>query len=310
MSETERFLVTGATGALGAWVVKLLLDEGVAVTAFDDFGDDHRLRLVTTPDRLMNLRRVDGRTTEVDSLSAAIAGASHVVHLDSFSIRGCDQGPSTAATGTANVFAAAVAAGIAGIAFESSMSVYACKDMQIEGHTPTDSSSLFGALHRANEVIAQRYCVEHGLSAIGLRPGLVYGPGQDRGVLSVATMAIAAAVDEGPFHVPYGGRADFQFIGDVAAIFIKAARATPGRLEMINLSGTLNSIAGFVHTVEELTGADHLTTAGPPFPLPTGSIDAALEELLDGVTMTDLDGGIRETLEMFRWSPRDLYRCV
>ena len=48
---TERWLVTGALGCIGAWTAITLVREGVDVVAFD-LGDDlRRLRLIATPTR-------------------------------------------------------------------------------------------------------------------------------------------------------------------------------------------------------------------------------------------------------------------
>src|SRR4029079_5521058 len=44
------YLVTGAYGALGAWVVRALLDREQEVVTYDLGGSDHRLRLSLTGD--------------------------------------------------------------------------------------------------------------------------------------------------------------------------------------------------------------------------------------------------------------------
>ena len=52
----SRYLVTGALGCIGAWVVRNLVREGAAVFALDAAQDDHRLRLALDPAEL-----ADGR---------------------------------------------------------------------------------------------------------------------------------------------------------------------------------------------------------------------------------------------------------
>ena len=62
------YLVTGAYGALGAWVVRALLDREQEVVTYDLGGSDHRLRLSLTGDELEALRRVDGDVTDLAAL--------------------------------------------------------------------------------------------------------------------------------------------------------------------------------------------------------------------------------------------------
>jgi nucleoside-diphosphate-sugar epimerase len=69
---TERFLVTGALGCIGAWTVRALLDEGVSVVAFDKSEDVHRLRLLLEPDELAALTIVRGDITSLASIEAAL----------------------------------------------------------------------------------------------------------------------------------------------------------------------------------------------------------------------------------------------
>src|ERR1700687_3611358 len=52
----ERFLVTGALGCIGAWVVRNLARQGVPVTVFDLASDPHRLRLIMADDELARVR--------------------------------------------------------------------------------------------------------------------------------------------------------------------------------------------------------------------------------------------------------------
>ena len=65
---SERILVTGANGCIGAWVVKALVAEGVGVVAFDKVVDEHRHRLVNAG----GLPDVDWRIGDLTVLRDAV----------------------------------------------------------------------------------------------------------------------------------------------------------------------------------------------------------------------------------------------
>ena len=54
---TERFLVTGALGCIGAWVVRNLAREGAEPVVFDLASDPRRLKLIMTPDELAKVTK-------------------------------------------------------------------------------------------------------------------------------------------------------------------------------------------------------------------------------------------------------------
>src|SRR5215210_3251190 len=69
----ERFLVTGALGCIGAWVVRGLLEEGVDVVALDRGGSDHRVRQIVDAGSLERLERVDCDIADLPALAAVVA---------------------------------------------------------------------------------------------------------------------------------------------------------------------------------------------------------------------------------------------
>lgn len=311
MAAEERYLVTGASGAIGAWVVKHLLDDGLDVIAFGAADDDRRLRLITTPEQLTSLTRVDATALDLERLQVAMSRVDYVVHTDTVSDEACQNEPaaseSTAVGTLSNVMLAAAAAQISGLAFESSMSVYAPTDIAINEKAEVAPASLRGSYHLAKEVEAERSFRDSGVSSIGLRVGLVYGPGQDVGWQGAATRAIAAAVDDRPCHLQHRGMADFQFVSDVAHTLLAAARTSAGRHQVINLSGQQVTMASFVQTVAALTGATGLTVGELDYPIPVALPSDGGAEDLRCPLATPLEVGVRATLETLRWAPRDLY---
>ena len=53
----ERFLVTGAHGCIGAWVIRRLISEDAHVVALDVSDDAHRLRMVLSESELAEIGR-------------------------------------------------------------------------------------------------------------------------------------------------------------------------------------------------------------------------------------------------------------
>src|SRR5216684_1341405 len=65
ISMEERFLVTGALGCIGAWVVRNLVQAGAPVAVFDLASDPHRLRLMMSPEEVARVRFITGDITDL-----------------------------------------------------------------------------------------------------------------------------------------------------------------------------------------------------------------------------------------------------
>ena len=61
---TERFLVTGAMGCIGAWTVKRLAEVGVPVWTYDLPGSGHRLKLIMDEGTLSQVSVIAGDITD------------------------------------------------------------------------------------------------------------------------------------------------------------------------------------------------------------------------------------------------------
>ena len=60
------FLVTGALGCVGSWVVRNLVKDGVAVTAFDLGSDPYRMKLIMSADEVESVNFVSGDITDLE----------------------------------------------------------------------------------------------------------------------------------------------------------------------------------------------------------------------------------------------------
>ncbi len=235
---SERFLVTGAFGCIGTWVVRQLVAEGTPVTALDIGADPHRWRLVMSDSEIRQVRRVHADIADLAALERVLDedGIDRVIHLAALQVPFCRADPPLGARvnvlGTVNVFEAAKrrAGRIDHVVYASSIAAYDALDSGGGGIEMTGlPGTLYGVYKRANEGTAHLYWMDEGVASIGLRPHTVFGPGRDQGLTSAPTVAMLAAAARMPYRVPFGGRSQLQYAPDVAGAFIAAARAHGGR---------------------------------------------------------------------------------
>lgn len=310
---SERFLVTGALGCLGAWVTRLLLDDGVEVATFDLSTDDRRLRQIIDPDRLGRIERIVGDITDRAQVVAAVEGRTHVVHLAALQVPFCKANPPLGSavnvTGTINVFEAVRDQAVEHLAYASSIAVYGHPSRYGVDVVPPDAQrlpeTLYGVFKVANEDSAAVYWQDHQLPSIGLRPYTIYGPLRDQGLTSQPTLAVEAAVFDEPYHIEYGGVSSYQFAPDVARVFIMSARAEPSGADAYSLGGDTVSMEDLVGVISDVTGASRITHGDQPLPFPSRADDGALRERIGDVPHTPLAEAIAITAEFFRERGRD-----
>jgi nucleoside-diphosphate-sugar epimerase len=284
---SERFLVTGAHGCLGAWTVAELVRQGVEVTALDAAPGRGRAELLLDEEELARVRFVRADVTERVHLD----GATHVIHLAALQYPYCRDDHAAGARvnvlGTLNVFDAALAAG--------ARLVYASSIAALAGGT------LYGAWKRANEGTAAAFWAEDGFPSIGIRPALVYGVGRDRGVTASLTLAMAAAARGEPFHVVHGGSSPLNHAGDVARVFVRAARAVAEGAPVYDAGGPVHHVRDVVRAIEAAAPGARLTFEDEPFAAtPPGFDGRALEAALGPVEWRPLERGVNETVTRFR----------
>ena len=220
--ESERFLVTGALGCIGAWAVKQLVDAGVPVWTYDLPGSDHRLRLVLRDEQFAQVTQTAGDITDQAAFERAVVdnGITRIVHLAGLQVPFVRadpvQGARVNVVGTTIVFETVKrhADQVRGLSYASSLGVYGAPELYPPGplahDAPLHPPTLYGVFKQANEGTAQIYWDEYRVRSIGLRPYIVYGPGRDQGMTSTPTKAMLAAALGRTYHISYGGRAVFQ----------------------------------------------------------------------------------------------------
>ncbi len=312
MADRECFLITGAMGCIGAWLVRRLIDEEVDLVATDVHLDTSRLKLLLTPDELARVRIEPLDVLDPVRIHALITEheVTHVIHLAGLQVPACRSNPALGAqvnvVGTIQLFEAVRHAGrVRGLSYASSVAVLGAPE-NYGGQAVGDDAvclpeTLYGVYKVADELAAKVYFRDYGLGSVGLRPYIVYGLGRDQGLTSDLTKATLAAAARQEFKIKFSGPVAVHYAPDVADLFIRAARRSASGSTVCNIAGEPTTVAEFVRILKELSGFEGISEEeGKPLPFPWKLSQARLEGLLGEVHTTPLREAVRRTLELFR----------
>jgi UDP-glucuronate 4-epimerase len=304
---SERFLITGALGCIGAWACAQLVREEVPVVVYDLGTSTERLELIMSPEELERLTVIAGDVIDLDRLERTVLdhGITHVVHLAAMLLPLVKADPPRGAlvnvVGTTNVFEAAKRHGVRGITYASSAAVYgpgAGRRVEDAG----EASTLYGVFKLANEGTARVFFEDDGIGSVGLRPYVVYGPGRDHGLTADPTLAMAAAARGEAYAMRWGGRCQLQYAADAARIFISSARSEHRGAGVFNLGGPSSHMSEVVAAIEaaapDVAGRIEFDDVQLPFPEEMDS--GGLENVVGPIEWTPLDEGTRLTIEHYR----------
>jgi nucleoside-diphosphate-sugar epimerase len=308
-----RFLITGAKGFIGAWIVKNLVERGDRPLILDVDVDSRRLRILLSEDELSRMQFIRGDVTRMEDLDRAVAehGATHLIHLAALQVPACNADPPRGAlvnvVGTLNVFEAAKRRSdlVKRVVYASSAAVFGPEEFY-GGTTVAEGAALhpgthYGVFKECNEGNARVYFANHGISSVGLRPWAVYGAGRDEGLTSGPTKAIKAAALGRPYTIRFAGGLDLQYVDDTAKIFLRCAEMDCSGARVYTLRGAVVQIDDFIRTLEQVAPAARglIRAEGPHVPIAHDLDDSALLRDLGDVPRTPLADGIRQTIEIF-----------
>jgi nucleoside-diphosphate-sugar epimerase len=306
-------LMTGGYGCIGSWVAKQLVEAGQEVWIYDLREDNHRLDLILQAGQKSSVHFVAGDVADPAALRSAVerVQASQILHLAGLQTPTCRADPLLGAKvnvlGTLAVFETALALKdqVSRVVYASSAAVHGPPAEGSAGPV-ADVVRLaplthYGAFKVCNELNARVYWLDHGITSVGLRPWTVYGVGRDFGMTSEPTKAIKAVALGRPYRISYGGRQDLQYVGDVAATFVRALTQPFEGAEAFNLRGAVEPIEAFVAALcDVVPAALQLVTHGDrQLPIAPDLDDHRLESRLGPIPRTPLREGIALTYRRF-----------
>jgi nucleoside-diphosphate-sugar epimerase len=208
--------------------------------------------------------------------------------------------------GTAVMFELARRLEVGRLVYASSAAVFGPKGYYADAVVGMDAelhpTSHYGVFKVANEQAARVYWDAWGLASTGLRPHSAYGPGRDQGVTSKPTVAMIAAAAGRPYHIDFGGGCQFQFVEDVAAAFIAAARSDRPGAEVFSIGGPRIGVDEVVEAIARVLpeSRDTITFGDRILPFPEAFDGAPLEAALGAQPVTPLADGVARTIATYR----------
>ncbi len=318
-SSKPRFLITGAKGFIGSWIVKDLVERGERPFVLDIDPGTQRLGVIMTTEQLQSVTFLSGDVTKFSDVERAIVehGITHVLHLAGIQVPGCAADPLRGATvnvlGTLNVFEAARKHHdlVQRIAYASSAAVFGPEEFYGRETVPEGAPLLpgthYGVFKQCNEGNARVYFQNDGISSVGLRPWAVYGVGRDMGVTSGPTKAIKAAIVGRPYTIRFTGSVDLQYVRDTARTFILCAQSAPLGAKVYTPRGSVANIEDYLVALARVVPSARglIRAEGNPLPIAADLDDSALQHDLQDVPRTPLESGIRETADIFAWLAKE-----
>jgi UDP-glucose 4-epimerase len=312
-SSSTRFLLTGAKGFIGSWIVRKLIETGNTPWIYDLDSKAHRLQQLLTEEQLEQIHFVQGDITNFDELDHAVAenGITHLIHLAALQVPACAANPRLGARvnilGTVNAFEVVRKRRdqIKRIVYASSVAVFGPEEFYGHGLVPEGAplqpNTHYGVFKQANEGNARIYYLTDGISSAGLRPGTVYGVGRDQGITSGPTKAIKATVVGRPYTIRFTGGFDMQYAKDTAEIFLRCAEVPIEGAKTYTLRGAVIQMDEFLATLNRLLPESRklIRAEGKPIPIAYDFDDSALQRDIGKIPRTPLEDGIRETAEIF-----------
>lgn len=235
-----RTLVTGGAGFIGSNLVDALVERGDEVLVFDDLSSGSRENLSGALEA--GARLTEGDVADPGAVEAAVEehGPEQVFHLAAqIDVRVSVTDPvfdlGVNVGGTINLLAASIKADVKRFVFTSTGgAIYGegeGRDIPLPEDADRRPDAPYGQSKLAAEGYLDLYSRLHGLSAVALRLGNVYGPRQDPHGEAGVVAIFCGALLEGATPKVFGDgeqTRDYIYVGDVVRAFVAAAESDVG----------------------------------------------------------------------------------
>lgn len=264
-----RTLVIGGSGFIGSWAIRALAKEGIDVAVCDLRPPDMPASGTQSQSIQTHVDYTKVDILDYDNLKEALRSMAPdvIVHLAALIARLGDTTPVESARvnclGACNVFDAAVACEVRRVVYASSSAVfkgYGQEGGPIGDETVPDPRNVYGAGKAYVERLARHYASRDALETVGLRFGVVHGPGRP-----IVDELLTKPALTGKGRVPYGQEScEWLWVGDAAEAVAMACSAKTSEGAVLNIGGYYGTVLEAVDLARELLPAAEIDVEMSP----------------------------------------------
>lgn len=247
-----RYLVTGGSGFIGAYVVHELLKRRHEPFIYDTLVSGNTLSLLLESRTLSEKQIISGSTRDFHHLLSVLKEnqVQKIIHVASPLSPVTEPFPSVAVKdiclGMMNVLEAARLCEIERVVWASSVAVFGpvgCYAGPVSDASTHHPQSLYGASKSYAEFLGRHYFEKFQVDSVGLRYMFVYGAGRQRGSGMFWSDVIESSLQGRPCEAPCGDEVfTWQYVEDVAELTALAAESGRFEGQSVNTPGDYQSM--------------------------------------------------------------------
>ena len=307
-------LVTGGCGFIGTWVLRELLQRKLRTVVLDATERPERWSRILGPEAT-SIPLIHANLLDRESLTHCLKEhqVTHVIHLAALLTPACQSDPyegfQTNVLGTVALLEAirATQGAVQGFSYASSVAVFGAEagDAGAVNVNTDHPMTFYGAFKRSVELIAEQYSRHFGISSVGIRPQVAYGPEREVGLTAGPSLAARAAARGAVYCIGYTGRVGYDYVEDVARGFVRGALEAPQGAHVVDLTGEVDDVDTVIQSIIEAVpdAAGRLTCQGEPIPSHRPRQPRPIASLFADWKTTSLAEGMQRTVSFYLDGP-------